>query len=159
MASRYASGPRLAAPFRAASLRRSGPLVTAPLRATCRAPSLPLLWAPSGPPIFRVEPERPDRTRMPRARKPATARPSPYENAGSAAINAMVERVAPAILELLADDMPRSKPAIVAALAGRHDKQDVVNALIRLAVTGEVEQTGAKYTLATPSGDGPPEAA
>src|SRR4051794_14515531 len=69
---------------------------------------------------------------MPRARKPATARPLPYENAGSAAVNAMVDRVAPAILELLPDDMPRTKPAIVAALAGRHDKQDVVNALIRL---------------------------
>src|SRR3954449_8122261 len=62
----------------------------------------------------------------------STRKPSPYERAGSAEINAMVERVAPAILELLADDMPRSKPAIVAALAGRHDKQDVVNALIRL---------------------------
>src|SRR3954453_15442921 len=45
MASRYASGPRLAAPFRAASLRRSGPLVAAPLRAACRAPSLPLVAA------------------------------------------------------------------------------------------------------------------
>jgi hypothetical protein len=88
-----------------------------------------------------------------------TRKPSPYERAGSASVNAMVERVAPSILALLADGVPRSKPAIVAALAGRHDKQDVVNALIRLAVTGEVEQTGAKYTLAMPGGDGPPEAA
>ena len=44
-------------------------------------------------------------------------------NAGSAEINAMVERVAPAILELLADGMPRTKPAIVEALAGRHDSR------------------------------------
>ena len=44
----------------------------------------------------------------------------------------MIERVAPAILGLLADGVPRSKAAIVAALAGRHDRQDVVLALIRL---------------------------
>ena len=96
---------------------------------------------------------------MPRARKPATARPSPYENAGSAAVNAMVERVAPSILELLADGVPRPKAAIVEALAGRHDKQDVGHVLIRLAVTGEVDDTAGRYTLAAPSGDGPPEAA
>jgi hypothetical protein len=89
----------------------------------------------------------------------APRQPSPYERAGSAELNAMVERVAPAILELLADGVPRTKPAIVAALAGRHDKQDVVHALIRLSVTGDVEQTGSKYTLAAPGEDGPPEAA
>ena len=44
--------------------------------------------------------------------------------------------------------MPRSKPAIVEALAGRHGKQDVVHALIRLAVTGQVEEKGGKYALA-----------
>ena len=66
---------------------------------------------------------------------------------GTADVDAMVERVAPAILALLADGVPRTKPAIVAALAGRHDKQDVVNALIRLAVTGGVEETGGKYAL------------
>src|SRR3954451_12480186 len=66
-------------------------------------------------------------------------------NAGSAELNAMIERVAPAILELLADGVPRTKAAIVAALAGQHDKQDVVNALI--AVTGRVEETDGRYTL------------
>jgi HEAT repeat protein len=70
-------------------------------------------------------------------------------NAGSAEINAMIERVAPDILELLGDGVPRTKPAIVEALAGRQDKQDVVHALIRLAVTGQVEETGGKYALAT----------
>ena len=60
----------------------------------------------------------------------------------------MVARVAPAILELLADGVPRSKPAIVEALAGRHDRQDVAHTLIRLAVTGQVVETGGKYTLA-----------
>jgi hypothetical protein len=78
----------------------------------------------------------------------STRKPSPYGNAGSAEINAMIERVAPDILELLGDGVPRTKPAIVAALAGRHDRQDVVHALIRLAVTDRVEDTGGKYTLA-----------
>jgi hypothetical protein len=54
---------------------------------------------------------------------------------GTAELNAMIERVAPDVLGLLADGMPRKKAAIVEALAGRHDKQDVVHALIRLAVT------------------------
>jgi hypothetical protein len=45
--------------------------------------------------------------------------------------------------------VPRSKPAIVAALAGRHDGRDVVHALIRLAVTGQVEEAGGRYTLGT----------
>ena len=44
--------------------------------------------------------------------------------------------------------MPRSKPAIVEALAGRHAKDDVVHTLIRLAVTGRVVEAGGKYKLA-----------
>ena len=80
-------------------------------------------------------------------RDPAVRKPSPYDNAGSEAINATIERVAPAILELLADGVPRSKPAIVEALAGQHDKHDVVHALIRLAVTDRVDETGGRYTL------------
>ena len=44
--------------------------------------------------------------------------------------------------------MPRSKPAIVEALAGRQGKQDVMHALIRLAVTGQVEEKGGRYALA-----------
>jgi hypothetical protein len=74
--------------------------------------------------------------------------PSPYERAGSDAINATVARVAPAVLGLLVDGVPRSRPAIVEALAGRHARDDVVHALIRLAVTGRVVETGGKYTLA-----------
>jgi hypothetical protein len=85
---------------------------------------------------------------MPRTKTPATRKPSPYERAGSAEINAMVARVAPDILDLLGDGVPRSKPAIVEALAERHDHQDVIHALIRLAVTGQVEDTGGKYALA-----------
>ena len=84
---------------------------------------------------------------MPRAKHPSS--PSPYERAGSEAINAMVARTAPVILGLLADGVPRSKPAIVEVLAGRHDRQDVIHTLIRLAVTGQVDDTGGKYTLGT----------
>ena len=57
---------------------------------------------------------------------------------GSAELNAMIERVAPDILALLADGVPRRKPAIVAALAGRHAADDVGLTLVRLAVTGQV---------------------
>jgi hypothetical protein len=81
---------------------------------------------------------------MPRA----TRSPSAHGFTGSAEINATVERVAPSILELLGDGVPRRKPAIVEALAGRHDRQDVAHALVRLAVTERVEETGGKYVLA-----------
>jgi hypothetical protein len=84
---------------------------------------------------------------MPRAKTPAAARLSPYERAGSEAINAMVARAAPAVLELLGDGVPRTKAAIVEALAGRHDRQDVIHALIRLTVTERVDEADGKYTL------------
>ena len=77
----------------------------------------------------------------------------------TADLNAMIERVAPASLELLADGVPRTKAAIVAALAGRHAEDDVALALVRLAVTGRVEEAGGKYALGPAGGDGPPEAA
>ena len=86
---------------------------------------------------------------MPRdKRDPADRKPSPYERAGSEAVNAMAARTAPAILELLADGVLRPRPAIVEALAGRHDKQDIAHTLIRLAVTGRVVETGGRYILA-----------
>ena len=43
--------------------------------------------------------------------------------------------------------------------AGRHDAEDVMLALMRLTVTGELEQVGSKYKPATAGKDGPPEAA
>ena len=76
-------------------------------------------------------------------------RPKPSAITGTAELNATIGRVAPDILRLLADGVPRTKPAIVEALAGRHDKQDVVHALIRLAMTEQVEESGGKYALAT----------
>ena len=98
--------------------------------ASCRTPSA---W-------LTLHLRLPDRTRMPR--------PKPSALTGRAELNAMIERVAPDILELLADGVPRTKAAIVEALVGRHDKQDVTHTLIRLAVTGQVVETGGKYTLA-----------
>jgi hypothetical protein len=62
--------------------------------------------------------------------------------------DAMVARVAPAILALLGDGVPRSRRAIVAALADRHPKDEVRRTLMRLAVTDQVVETGGKYGLA-----------
>ena len=78
-----------------------------------------------------------------------TAKPPPttYIRAGSAAVDAMVARTAPAVLELLADGVPRSRTAIAEALADRHHRMDVVHTLIRLAVNGEVIKTSDQYAL------------
>ena len=74
-------------------------------------------------------------------------RPKPSVIAGTAELNAMIERVAPDILALLADGVPRRKPVIAEALADRHAEDDVELTLIRLAVTGQVVETGGKYAL------------
>jgi hypothetical protein len=71
---------------------------------------------------------------------------------GSAEIDAMVARTAPAILELLGDGTPRPKSTIIAALADRHPKEDVVRTLMRLAVSGQLVETGRKYSLAPETG-------
>ena len=60
----------------------------------------------------------------------------------------MIERVASDVLGLLADGVPRTKAAIIVALAGRHVGDDVALTLVRLAVTEQVRETGGKYTLA-----------
>jgi hypothetical protein len=60
--------------------------------------------------------------------------PEPYPS--SADTDAMVARVAPALLALLGDGVPRAKKAIVAALAERHVKDEVVRMPMRLTVTG-----------------------
>jgi hypothetical protein len=86
-------------------------------------------------------------------------RPKSSTLTGTAELNAMIERIAPTILGMLADGAPRTKAAVVEALAGRHDRQDVVLTLIRLSVTGQVEETNGRYVLVPPGEDGPPEAA
>jgi hypothetical protein len=74
----------------------------------------------------------------------------PKSFVSSADTDAMVARVAPAVLALLGDGVPRSRRAIIAALADRHPKDEVKRALMRLAVTGRVVESGGKYVLATP---------
>ena len=78
-------------------------------------------------------------------------RHKPSALTGTAELNAMIERVAPDVLELLADGVPRRKDAIIKALAGRHAEDDVTLALVRLAVTERVRETGGKYALAQES--------
>jgi hypothetical protein len=60
----------------------------------------------------------------------------------------MIARTAPAVLKLLADGVPRSKRAIIAALVTRHPKDDIMHTLMRLSVTGQLVDVARKYTLA-----------
>jgi hypothetical protein len=63
----------------------------------------------------------------------------------------MVARTAPAVLDLLGDGTPRPRSAIITALADRHPKEDVIRTLMRLAVTGQVNERERKYSLASRS--------
>ena len=74
----------------------------------------------------------------------------PQRYASSDETHAMVARVAPAILELLSDGLPRSRHDIVDALAARHARDEVVRTLMRLAVTGRLVEAKGKYHLAPP---------
>jgi hypothetical protein len=78
---------------------------------------------------------------------PAPGRNGSRPLSGSAEIDAMVARTAPAILQLLRDGVPRPKSAIITALTDRHPKEDVVRTLMRLAVTGQLVETERKYRL------------
>ena len=71
---------------------------------------------------------------------------------GSASIEAVIARTAPAVLGLLADGVPRPRAAIVAALAGRHGRADVVHTLMRLSVIGRLDESGGRYTLGPDAG-------
>jgi hypothetical protein len=71
----------------------------------------------------------------------------------SADTEAMVARITPAILALLGDGVPRSQRAVVAALADRHPKDEVRRTLMRLAVTGRVDDVGGKYVLGAGAAD------
>ena len=86
---------------------------------------------------------------MTRDKDPITVpEPTTYARAGSAAVDAMVARTAPAVLELLADGVPRSRIAIAEALAERHHRSDIFHTLIRLAGTGAVIKAGSEYMRA-----------
>jgi hypothetical protein len=65
----------------------------------------------------------------------------------SADLHAAIERVTPDVLALLGDGVPRAEGAVVAALAGRHPKDEITLTLMRLDVVGQLVETGGKYTL------------
>ena len=71
----------------------------------------------------------------------------PTRYTSSADTHAMVARIAPSILELLEDGIPRSRRAFVAALANRYRKEEIELTLMRLAVTGQILAMDSKYTL------------
>jgi hypothetical protein len=66
----------------------------------------------------------------------------------SADLDAAIERVAPDVLALLGDGVPRTEAEIMAALAGRHPKDDVRLTVMRLDVVGQLDLRGSRYTLA-----------
>ena len=74
----------------------------------------------------------------------------PTKSWSSADFDALLARVTPDIVALLADGMPRSRGTILAALADRHPSEDVRRTLMRLAVTERLVETGGKYTLPVP---------
>jgi hypothetical protein len=89
-----------------------------------------------------------DRARMPHPKQaPARSGHTPALS-GSAEIEAMVARTAPAVLELLGDGTPRPRSGIITALADRHSKEDVIRTLMRLTVTEKLIEVNRKYSLA-----------
>jgi hypothetical protein len=89
---------------------------------------------PSGLTKAGIISPRPD---QPPAKSPARDdHPSPLRPAGFAEIAAVMARIAPAVLRLVADEVVRPRSAIVAAFTGRHAKEDVVRILVRLTVAG-----------------------
>jgi len=72
----------------------------------------------------------------------------PNRYTSSTDTHAMVARIAPSILELLRDGIPRGRRALFAALADRYSKEEVELTLMRLAVTGQILAASGKYTLA-----------
>ena len=62
--------------------------------------------------------------------------------------HAMVACLAPVIVALLSDGLPRSRHEIVAALTPPHAKDEIVRTLMRLTVTGRLVETKRKYHLA-----------
>jgi hypothetical protein len=84
---------------------------------------------------------------------PATGARMPSRPSPSADLNAVIARVAPDVLALLEDGVPRTEAAIVAALADRHPKDDVRRTLMRLAVVGQLATRGSRYTLPAPKAE------
>jgi hypothetical protein len=55
--------------------------------------------------------------------------------------------VAPDVLALLADGVPRTEAEIIVALAGRYPKADIRLTVMRLDVVGQLDLQGSRYTL------------
>jgi hypothetical protein len=75
------------------------------------------------------------------------ARMPPTKRWSSADFDAVIAQVAPDVLALLADGVPRTKRTILAALADRHPKDDVKLAIMRLDVTEQLVEKDGRYTL------------
>ena len=71
----------------------------------------------------------------------------PHRYSSSDDTHAMVARIAPVILQLLSDGVPRSRYEIVEALARQHAKDEVKRTIMRLSVTGRLVETKHKYSL------------
>ena len=65
----------------------------------------------------------------------------------SADLDAAIARVAPDVLALLDDGVPRAEAVIIAALADRHAKDEVKLTVMRLDVVGQLDLGGGRYTL------------
>jgi len=77
----------------------------------------------------------------------------PQHYSSSEDTHAMVARLAPVILELLSDGLPRSRHEIAEALAPQHAKDDVKRTIMRLSVTDRLVETRGKYSLMLPKRD------
>ena len=75
---------------------------------------------------------------------------APTKPWSSADFNAAIARITPDVLALLGDGVPRTRGAILAALAGRHPRDDIKRTLMRLAITEQLVETGGKYTVPVP---------
>jgi hypothetical protein len=62
-------------------------------------------------------------------------------------LDAAIAQVAPDVLALLGDGVPRAEAAIIAALAGRHPKDEIKLSVMRLDVIGRLDLQGSRYTL------------
>jgi hypothetical protein len=65
-------------------------------------------------------------------------------------VNVMIERITPDVLALLTDGVPRTKGAIITALADQHPKEDIKRTIARLDVLGQLDLQGSRYVLAAP---------
>jgi hypothetical protein len=76
-----------------------------------------------------------------------TRAPSSRPLASRDALEAVLARTMPVVLALLADGVPRSKRAIVTALADCHGRKEVGYAVMRLSVTGRIVEQNGRFTL------------